>query len=425
MLELARDLLPLLDAGQRVAVVTVTRVARSAPRGVGSAMALAQDGRVIGSISGGCVEGDAVMLASEVLHTGEGRVAAFGFTDEQAHAAGLACGGSVDVVVGLLTPDDALARDALTRVAADRAATVGVALTGPDRGRVVPLGAPDPATPPGSGAATAPTSDPASRPAPDPVIEDLVRTRETRVVDTATGPLLVVSAASTPRLVVLGAGEHAAALCRVGAASGFAVTVCDAWELLVTRERFPDADRLVAALPHEYLASLTDEDVDARTAVCVLTHDERLDVPALRVALGMPVGFVGAMGARSTVARRAQLLRQAGVPERALSQLHSPLGLDLGGSSPEETALSVLAEIVAVRHGGTGRALRDGAGPLHRRDDDAIDLAAVTTTPSCAVPGAAPDTTQEIRSDPAGSGPSRRPADRISCVVHERPALRG
>ncbi len=173
---------------------------------------------------------------------------------------------------------------------------------------------------------------------------------------------------AAPRLVILGAGEHAAALCRLGAAAGFAVTVCDDWALLVTPERFPDASELVVAAPHDYLAQLPAPDV--RTAVCVLTHDERLDVPALRAALRMPVGFVGAMGARATVARRAQLLRAAGVTDAELSRLHSPLGLDLGGSSPEETALSVIAEIVASRNAADARPLRESRRPgLHRAAD--------------------------------------------------------
>ena len=420
MLELAPELLPLIDAGERVAVVTVTRVARSAPRGVGSAMAVTRDGRVIGSISGGCVEGDAVLLAHEVLRTGEGRTARFGFTDEQAHAAGLACGGSVEVVVGLLSPGDRAARSVLARAAADRPVTAAIALDGPARGRVVslddPTGRRDGALHPAAGrdgaldaaagtpgavhddpaggrdaALDAPSASPLATLPTDPRVTAVVATRTSRALDTPDGRVLLVSAAPRPRLIVLGAGEHAAALCRVGAASGFSVTVCDAWELLVTRERFPAADRLVAAFPHEYLRTLTDEDVDARTAICVLTHDERLDVPALRVALGMPVGFVGAMGARSTVARRAELLRRAGVAEGALARLHSPLGLDLGGDSPDETALSVLAEIVAARHGGTAAPLRDRTGPLHRRDAEAAAPGVPAEAPaaaSCAVPAA-------------------------------------
>jgi len=318
MLELAADLVPLLDAGVPVAAVTVTAVVRSAPRGVGATLAVTRDARVIGSISGGCVESDAVMLGLDALRTGSVRRARFGFTDDGTVtpiAAGLACGGAVDVVA---YPLDERVRPALERARAGREATLRLELDG------------------------------------EP---------------------LVLHRPAPPHLIVLGAGEHAAALCRLGAAAGFAVTVCDDWALLVTPERFPDATELVVAAPHDYLATLTAP--DERTAVCVLTHDERLDVPALRAALRLPVGFVGAMGARATVARRAVLLRAAGVTDAELSRLHSPLGLDLGGRSPEETALSVIAEIVASRNAASARPLRDGAPRLHAMADEA--------TVSCAV----------------------------------------
>jgi xanthine dehydrogenase accessory factor len=144
--------------------------------------------------------------------------------------------------------------------------------------------------------------------------------------------------------------------------------VCDVWAVMATPERFPEAREVVVALPHEYLASIDPATLDARTAICVLTHDERLDVPAIATALRLPVGFVGAMGARTTVAHRERLLREAGIADVSLARLHSPLGLDLGGSSPDETAVSVLAEIVASRHGGSGLPLGEGEGPLHARD---------------------------------------------------------
>lgn len=304
MLDLAADLLPLLDAKVPVAAVTVTAVVRSAPRGVGATLAVTRDARVIGSISGGCVESDAVMLGLDALRTGAVRRARFGFSDDGVVtpiAAGLACGGAVDVVAYPIEGD--AVRAALGDARAGREAVLRLDLDG------------------------------------EP---------------------LVLRKPAPPRLIVLGAGEHAAALCRLGAAAGFAVTVCDDWALLVTPERFPDAAELVVASPHDYLASL--DAPDERTAVCVLTHDERLDVPALRAALRMPVGFVGAMGARATVARRAALLRSAGVTEAELSRLHSPLGLDLGGSTPEETALSVIAEIVASRNAAGARPLREVPG---------------------------------------------------------------
>lgn len=321
MLDLAADLVPLMDAGVPLAAVTVTAVVRSAPRGVGATLVVTRDARVIGSISGGCVENDAVMLGLDVLRTGSVRRARFGFTDDgivTPIAAGLACGGAVDVVAYPL--DDGI-RPALDAAREGRSARVRLELDG------------------------------------EP---------------------LVLERPAAPRLIILGAGEHAAALCRLGAAAGFAVTVCDDWALLATRERFPDAVEVVVATPHDFLASL--DDADERTAVCVLTHDERLDVPALRTALRMPVGFVGAMGARATVARRAHLMRGVGVTDAELARLHSPLGLDLGGATAEETALSVIAEIVSSRNAADARPLSEGlTGRLHRGDASQADAG------SCAV----------------------------------------
>lgn len=358
MLELAAELLPLLRAGETVATVTVSRVARSAPRGVGAAMAVTRDARIIGSVSGGCVESDAVSLALAALGRDGGETARFGFSDEQAFAAGLACGGSIDAVISVVHPDDRAAVEALERAADDRRAAIGIVATGPRSGEIVEA-APFAAAPEDSymlhGACEG---------------EDL----------------LVVGHAPRPRLILLGAGEHAAALCRLASASGFAVSVCDVWESLVTAERFPASDERVAGVPADFLAGMPADRLDARTAVCVLTHDVRLDIPALRVALGLPVGFVGAMGARSTVARRAEMLRAEGVREDDLARLHSPLGLDLGGSSPEETALAVLSEIVAARHRGSGAPLRDRSGPLHRRT-----AAMASATPSGPYGSCAPD----------------------------------
>lgn len=341
MLELAADLLPRLRAGERIAVVTVTRVSRSAPRGAGASMAITAAGEVIGSISGGCVEEDAVMLGLRALSTGSGLTARFGFSDADAHAAGLACGGAIEVVAYPVSIEDAVAVEALEAVLADEAVAVGLILASGAMGRIVPI--------------------------------------------SAEGPddgILTLSHAPRPRLVILGAGDYAAALCRVAAASGFSVTVCDGWGLLVTAERFPDADELVTEQPHEYLRTGADR-LDPRTAICVLTHDERSDVPALREALGLPVGFVGALGARRTVARRGQLLREQGVTEQQLARLHSPLGLDLGAETPEETAISIVAEIVAARRHGSGRPLRELATPIHGRprDGSLADDAAQSCSP--------------------------------------------
>lgn len=331
MLELAADLLPRLRAGEQLAVVTVTGVSHSAPRGTGASMAVTASGQVIGSISGGCVEGDAVMLALRALRSQSGLTARFGFSDTQAHAAGLACGGAIDVIAYPVSLDDELVSDALEAALRDEPVAIGLVTRDDDwpTGRASRVGCLVPAT----------ADDPESS-------------------------VLTLTHAPRPRLIVLGAGDYAAALCRLASASGFAVTVCDAWGLLVTRERFPDATDLVTALPHEYLRSEAGG-LDPRTAICVLTHDERLDVPALREALRLPVGFVGALGARRTVARRAELLRAQGVGDPELARLHSPLGLDLGAVTPEETAISILAEIVAARRGGSGAPLRELASPIH------------------------------------------------------------
>ena len=341
MLELARELLPILATGEPVAVVTVVRVAHSAPRGRGASMAVTRDARVIGSISGGCVEAEAVALALSVLATGETRGGRFGFSDEAAHAAGLACGGSVEVLAYRVGPADAAARAALKAAADDRGVTITLDRAGDPRVRPVE-----------------PDSHPSTR------LGQALLHRESVLL----GDTLVLSHSPRPRLIILGAGEHAAALSRVGAAAGFTISVCDAWEIMATRERFPDASDVIVALPHDYLENLDPAAIDGRTAICVLTHDERLDVPAIAAALRLPVGFVGAMGGRTTVANRERLLREAGVDPVTLARLHSPLGLDLGGSSPDETAVSVLAEIISSRRGGSGLPLGERAGPLHARD---------------------------------------------------------
>jgi xanthine dehydrogenase accessory factor len=166
----------------------------------------------------------------------------------------------------------------------------------------------------------------------------------------------------SPRLIVVGAVEFAAALVRMGGFLGYQTTLCDARPVFATRERFPEAGEIVVEWPHEYLART---DVRADTAICVLTHDAKFDVPALVAALRSPATYVGALGSRRTCADRVARLRAAGVAEAELARLRSPIGLDLGGRAPEHVALAIGAEIVALAHGGTGRPLRDTAGPLH------------------------------------------------------------
>ncbi len=171
-------------------------------------------------------------------------------------------------------------------------------------------------------------------------------------------------AGERPRMLIFGAVQFADALAAAGSFLGYRVTVCDARPVFATRERIPDADEVVVEWPHRYLAAT---EVDSTTAICVLTHDPKFDVPVLLEALRSPSGYVGALGSRRTCAERERRLREAGLGDAELSRLRSPIGLDLGGSSPREVALSICAEIVAVTRGGTGLPLRDTVGPMHRR----------------------------------------------------------
>ncbi len=179
--------------------------------------------------------------------------------------------------------------------------------------------------------------------------------------------LLVESSVPPPRMIVFGAIDFAAALVRAGKFLGYHVTVCDARPVFATPARFPDADEIVVDWPHRYLRGTA---TDARTVLCVLTHDAKFDVPLLKEALRMPVAYVGAMGSRRTHADRDRRLREVGLTAGELAQLRSPIGLDLGARTPEETALSIAAEIVAARRGGTGVPLTGSAVAIHRDEGD-------------------------------------------------------
>jgi xanthine dehydrogenase accessory factor len=174
--------------------------------------------------------------------------------------------------------------------------------------------------------------------------------------------VFVAAFAPRPRMIVFGAIDFAAAVARVGSFLGYRVTVCDARETFATRKRFPEADEVVVAWPHKYLA---DTEVDERTVVCVLTHDPKFDVPLLELALRLPLAYVGAMGSRRTNTDRAARLRELGLSDEQLDRLHAPIGLDVGARTPEETAISVAAEIIGMRWGGSGTPLRQMDGPIH------------------------------------------------------------
>lgn len=369
MLDIAGELLRWVEEGRDFAVATVLAVSGSAPRGPGAALAVDSAGTAIGSVSGGCVEGAVYDLCREALRTGESVTERFGYSDEDAFAVGLTCGGTIDVLitpVGGQAPARTVLASALS--AAGRGAPAGLARVarGPAEllGRAL-LVRDDGTCEGGLG----------GHPELDRTVaaeaRALLEAGRTGTVDIAEDgshcpgglTLLVESNVPPPRMIVFGAVDFASALARAGKFLGYHVTVCDARPVFATPARFPDADEVVVDWPHRYLRRTR---TDARTVLCVLTHDAKFDVPLLKAALGMPVPFVGAMGSRRTHEERNRRLREEGVSEPELARLRSPIGLDLGARTPEETALSIVAEIVAARRGGTGAPLTGIDTPIHR-----------------------------------------------------------
>ncbi|WP_031035378.1 XdhC family protein [Streptomyces sp. NRRL F-5650] len=368
MLDIAEELHRWTEQGRDFALATVVAVGGSAPRPAGAALAVDADGTVVGSVSGGCVEAAVYELCRQALQDGETVLERFGYSDEDAFAAGLTCGGVIDVLVSPVVAA-APARPALAAVlaAAVRGETAAVAriVGGPAEllGRALAVRADGSRT---GGLGGGPELD-RSAAAGARAFLDAGRTGTLRIGERGSRrgaplTLLIESAVPAPRMIVFGAIDFASALARAGRFLGYHVTVCDARPVFVTRDRFPDADEIVAEWPHEYLARTA---VDARTVLCVLTHDAKFDIPLLRLALRLPVAYVGAMGSRRTHLDREARLREAGVGDLELSRLRSPIGLDLGARTPEETALSIAAEIVATRRGGTGTPLTGARTPIH------------------------------------------------------------
>jgi xanthine dehydrogenase accessory factor len=349
------------------ALATVVDVRGSAPLPVGTSVAVDAVGNAVGSISGGCVEGAVYELCRQVLHDqGAPQRAWFGYSDDDAFAVGLTCGGELDVLVQRVDPTTRphLAA-ALADVVEGRPAAVAQVVEGPEEllGGMLYVDAE-------GGTRHGPLTGAVRREAGAQAWALLRAGRTARAevgghADTCPERLsvLVHVHASRPRMLVFGAVDFAAALSQAGRFLGYRVTVCDARPVFATAARFPHADEVVVDWPHRYLEHA---EVDARTAVCVLTHDAKFDIPLLRLALDLPVGYVGAMGSRRTHDERLRLLSGTGVTEEQLARLHSPIGLDLGARTPEETAISITAEIVAHTNQGTGLPLSGLSGPIHR-----------------------------------------------------------
>ncbi|MEV5409086.1 XdhC/CoxI family protein [Thermopolyspora sp. NPDC052614] len=351
------------EAGESFGLATVVNTFRSAPRPPGASMAVLRS-EAVGSVSGGCVEGAVYELAGEVVASGPPVLQRYGVSDDDAFTVGLTCGGIIDIFVEKISRETF---PELGEIAAsiDKHEPVAVAtiLSGPGTVGARRVIWPDRS----SGSLGSERLDQA--------VDDDARgmlaqgstgvrrygaAGERRLDDLQ---VFVHSFAPPPRMLVFGAIDFAAAVARIGKFLGYHVVVCDARPVFATTKRFPDADEVIVKWPHDYLS---EAHVDERTVICVLTHDPKFDVPLLEVALRTDAGYVGAMGSRRTHEDRMARLREVGLSESELARLRSPIGLDLGSRTPEETAVSIAAELIQLRWGGSGRPLTDTDGRIHR-----------------------------------------------------------
>ena len=370
MREVLPELLRWWQEGKSVGVGTVVATFRSAPRPPGASMLVGPAGEAVGSVSGGCVEGAVYDLAQSVVADGTPVLQRYGVSDDDAIAVGLTCGGILDVFVERI---DQESFPELEEIAADvdagRPVAVAVVIEHPDHDRVGRRMIVRPGEIAGSLG---------SQRADDAVHDDALGLLAAGHSAPLTyGPdgerrgegmrVFVWAFAPKPRMLVFGAIDFAAAVARVGSFLGYHVTVCDARPVFATNTRFPQADEVVVTWPHRYLKAERDAGrLDARTIICVLTHDPKFDVPLLEVALRLPdVAYVGAMGSRRTHEDRLARLVEAGLTPEELGRLRSPIGLDLGARTPEETAVSIAAEIIAERWGGSGEPLAATGGRIH------------------------------------------------------------
>lgn len=345
-----------LAAGRPAALCRVVATSGSTPRGPGAAMAVTSDGRVLGSIAAGCVESSVVGRAQEVLAGSPDTVDVFGYSDADAIEVGLTCGGEVEVLVELLSP--ASGWEDVLRWAEERSSRrEAVVVASPVRA-AAPLGpvavsADEEIVPGGASSSLVPAA------------REALRQRRTSLDgDPAAAPRTFRHLlAPAPLMVVAGAMDYATQLATVARVAGFHVVVADPRPLFASAERQPDADEVVLAWPQEVVTERA-ADLGATDAVCVLTHDERIDVPTTVAALATEVGYIGLLGSRRTQEDRMRRLEAAGVRPGALERLRAPAGLDLGAGTPGETAVAIVAEILSLRTGRSATALRETTGSI-------------------------------------------------------------
>jgi xanthine dehydrogenase accessory factor len=316
MREVLEELNEWTNAGEEIALATVVETWGSSPRPLGSKMLVTRSGKMAGSVSNGCIEGAVFEEAQKVLKSGEPKLAAFGVADEVAFEVGLACGGHIEVYVQPLQRVHQQLIDMLNR---DEPATLRTNLASGET----------------------------------ELLEGAASSTELARRD---GDLFVEPFRRPAHLVIIGAIHIAIPLHRLAKLMGYRVTVIDARKKFATKDRFPEADELIVAWPDEAMKKVR---IDNSTYVVILTHDPKFDLPALRSVLKQGAGYIGAIGSRKTNQNRFDALRAEGFTEEQLARVHGPIGLDLGGRGAEETALGILAEITAVRFGGSGSPMRE------------------------------------------------------------------
>jgi xanthine dehydrogenase accessory factor len=347
-----RDVLPDIERwrarGDRIAVATVVATRKSAPRPVGSKLAISERGEMAGSVSGGCVENEVYGHACEILEGDRPKLLSYGISDDLALTVGLPCGGEIDVFVEAV-PDELL--DRLGQIVERQERAVVFTVVDGE-----PLGAQLLVTEAGERVGSG----------PDEALErfdEVLRGGRNTLIELDSGATVFAEVyGPPPRLVVFGAVDTAEALCAAAKLIGWRTIVADARAKFATAERLPSADEIVVAWPEEALAQI---EPDHQTAIVVLTHDEKFDVPALKGALASEAFYVGALGSRRNQEKRRERLLAEGVAEAELERVSGPAGLDIGADTPAETALSILAEILATRARREGGPLKTAKGRIH------------------------------------------------------------